>query len=161
MLILASKINNPKLNLGLSETIITLNNKTNPVPIKYTKNQHGFSDPNNDSCRYLFELIINGQSIGKKYFRNLEENKYCHIIKLSHKIKLCDIQGYKASISIHPSESLTCFEIEGQINQYESSSIQRTDNIYIEFTKNDMGYTMCSCFYTGFDQNKIFASPPN
>jgi len=161
MSILSSKINNSKLNLGLSERIVTLNNITNPIQIRYTKNQHGFSDPNNDSCRYLFELIINGESIGKKYFRNLEENKYCHMIKLSHKIKLCDIQNYKASISIHPSESLTCFEIEGQINQYESSSIQRSDNIYIEFTKNDMGYTMCSCFYTGLDQNKIFASPPN
>lgn len=145
----------------MSDTIVTLNNKSNPVQIKYTKNQHGFSDPNNDSCRYLFELIINGQNIGKKYFRNLEENKYCHMIKLSHKIKLSDIQNYKASISIHPSDSQSSFEIEGQINQYESSSIQRSDNIYIEFTKNDMGYTMCSCFYTGLDQNKIFASPPN
>ena len=161
MSILSSKINNSKLNLGLSERIVTLNNITNPIQIRYTKNQHGFSDPNNDSCRYLFELIINGESIGKKYFRNLEENKYCHMIKLSHKIKLCDIQNYKASISVHPSESLNCFEIEGQINQYESSSVQRSDNIYIEFTKNDMGYTMCSCFYTGLDQNKIFASPPN
>jgi hypothetical protein len=145
----------------MSDTIVTLNNKSNPVQIKYTKNQHGFSDPNNDSCRYLFELIINGQIIGKKYFRNLEENKYCHMIKLSHKIKLNDIQNYKASISIYPSDSHSSFEIEGQINQYESSSIQRCDNIYIEFTKNDIGYTMCSCFYTGLDQNKIFASPPN
>ena len=32
----------------MSDTIITLNNKTSPVQIRYTKNQHGFSDPNND-----------------------------------------------------------------------------------------------------------------
>ena len=145
----------------MTSIINIIDSKTPPIPIKSTKKTLGFSNPDNNTTRYLFELSINGQLIGKKYFRNLEENKYCHMIKLSHKIKLCDIQNYKASISIHPSESLTCFEIEGQINQHESSSIQRSDNIYIEFTKNDMGYTMCSCFYTGLDQNKIFASPPN
>jgi hypothetical protein len=31
MSILSSKINNPKLNLGLSERIVTLNNITNPI----------------------------------------------------------------------------------------------------------------------------------
>ena len=145
----------------MSDTIVTLNNKTQPIQIRYAKNQHGFSDPNNETCRYHFELIINGQDIGKKYFRNLEENKYSHIIRLTHKIKLCDIKSYKASISIHPSDSPLIYELEGQINQFESNSTQRNNNIYIEFTKNDMGYTMCSCFYTGLDQNKIFASPPN
>jgi len=83
------------------------------------------------------------------------------MIRLPHKIKLGDIRSYKASVSIHPSEIPLTYELEGQINQLESSSTQRSDNIYIEFTKNDMGYAMCSCFYTGLDQNKIFASPPN
>lgn len=145
----------------MSDTIVTLNTKTQPIPIRYAKTQHGFSDPNNETARYLFELIINGEVIGKKYFRNLEENKYSHMIRLPHKIKLCDIRSYKASVSIHPSEIPLTYELEGQINQMESSSTQRSDTIYIEFTKNDMGYAICSCFYTGLDQNKIFASPPN
>ncbi len=145
----------------MSDTVETLNNKTQPIPIRYAKAQHGFSDPNNETSRYLFELVISGPNIGKKYFRNLEENKYSHMIKLAHKIRLSDITSYKASISIHPSDLPLTYELEGQINQFESSSTQRSDNIYIEFTKNDMGYAMCSCFYTGLDQNKIFASPPN
>ena len=145
----------------MSDTVVSLNNKTQPIPIKYAKSCYGFSDSNNDTSRYLFELVINGQIIGKKYFRNLEEIKYSHLIKLNHRIKLSDIRSYKASVSIYPSENLQTYELEGEINQDESSSTQRSENLYIEFTKNDIGYTMCSCFYTGMDQNKIFASPPN
>jgi len=145
----------------MSDIVVSLNNKTQPIPIKYAKSYHGFSDSNNDTSRYLFELVINGQVIGKKYFRNLEENKYSHLIKLGHKIMLSEIKSYKASVSIYPSETPLTHELEGEINQNESSSTQRNDNLYIEFTKNGMGFTMCSCFYTGLDQNKIFASPPN
>jgi hypothetical protein len=42
-----------------------------------------------------------------------------------------------------------------------SNSTACSNQLYIEFTKNSSGYAMCSCFYTGLDQNKIFASPPN
>lgn len=145
----------------MSDTIVTLNNKTQPIPIQYAKSCHGFSDSNNDTTKYLFELVINGQSIGKKYFRNLEETKYSHMIKINHRIKLSDIETYKASISVYPAELPLVYELEGKINQNESSSTQRSDNMYIEFTKNDIGYAICSCFYTGLDYNKIFASPPN
>lgn len=145
----------------MSDTVICLNNKTKPIAITYAKNTHGFSDNFNDANKYFFELVINGIIIGKKYFGNLEETKYSHLIKLSHQIKLQDIESYKASVSIHPSEDNIVYEIEGKINQEQSSSTQRSDNLYVEFTKNDSGYAMCSCFYTGLDHNKIFASPPN
>lgn len=145
----------------MSDIVVSLNNKSNPIPIKYVKSHHGFSDSNNDISGYLFELIINSQIIGKKYFKNLEKTKYSHLIKLNHKIKLSDIKSYKAYVSVLPSECSSICEIEGDINQNESSSTQRSKNLYIEFTKNDMGYTMCSCFYTDNDQYKIFVSPPN
>ncbi len=145
----------------MSDTVDSLDTKTQPIPIKYTKSSLGFGNYDDGIPRYLFELIINGESIGKKYFRNIEETKYSHLIKLNHKIALCDIKNYKASVSIVPSELHSVYELEGEINQNESSSSQRSENIYIEFTKNDNGYTMCSCFYTGLDSGKIFASPPN
>lgn len=145
----------------MSDTVVTLNNKSQPIPIRYAKKTYGFSDPNNETSRYLFELIINGQSLGKKYFRNLEESKYSHLIRLNHRIQLAEINSYKASVSIYPSDLPMTYELEGQINKEQSSSTQRSDNLYIEFTKNDMGFAMCSCFYTGLDNNKIFASPPN
>lgn len=145
----------------MSDTIITLNNQTKPMPIKYIPNMYGFSDSNNDTTRYLFELVINGKTIGKKYFRNFEDTKYSHLITLNHKIKLNDIQSYKVSVSIYSPDTNNIYELEGYINKNENCSTQKTNNLYIEFTKNDMGYSLCSCFYTGLDYNKIFASPPN
>jgi hypothetical protein len=75
-------------------------------------------------------------------------------------IKLNDIKSYIATLTIIPSDLQHNFELEGVINKNESSSTQRSMNMYIEFTQNDMGNAMCSCFYTGLDHNKIFASPP-
>ena len=184
----------------MSDTIITLNNKTSPMNIKYVKSPHGFSDSNFNSTKYLFELIIKSENIntlkdqsfsgttfnltekqsfsgtlkdhttfnlaekqsfsGTKYFRSLEDTKYSHLIKLNHMIKLSDITSYTATLTIIPSDLQHNFELEGIINKNESSSTQRSMNMYIEFTQNDMGYAMCSCFYTGLDHNKIFASPP-
>lgn len=144
----------------MSDTIITLNNRTQPLTIRYSKSMYGFSDSNSNSNRYLFELMING-CFGSQYFKNIEENKYSYLIRLNHMIKLSDITSYKASLSIFPSDEEDMnFELEGIINQDESSSTQRSENMYIEFTQNDMGNTMCCCFYTGADRNKIFASPP-
>jgi hypothetical protein len=135
--------------------------KSVPLPINYAKNNHGFSNSNNDSNKYLFELIIKGKKIGKKYFRNLENTKYSHFIKIDHEIKLSDITSYKASLKIFPDDKEITYELEGNIEKDFSNSTQYTDNLYIEFTRNDNDYAICSCFYTGFDNNKIFASPPN
>jgi hypothetical protein len=143
------------------DNIICLNNKTQPIKILYEKNYHGFSDSNNDILQYLFELIIQTKFGDIKYFRNLEDNKYSNLIKLEHKIKLNDIKSYKASLSLIPSKNSDICELEGDINQNESSSTNNKNNLYIEFTKNNSGYTLCSCFYTGMDQYQIFASPPN
>ena len=143
----------------MSDTIVNLNNMTQPVSIKYSKNYHGFSDSNTNMQKYLFELIIKGD-FGLRYFKNIEHAKYSHLIKLNDKIKLNEIYSYTASISILPSDNPQNFELDGKINQDESSSTQRSENMYIEFTQNDMGNTMCCCFYTGADNNKIFASPP-
>ena len=60
---------------------IILNN-TKPITIKYSKSLYGFSDSNSNSNKYLFELIIKGVNIGTMYFKNIEDIKYSHLIKL-------------------------------------------------------------------------------
>ena len=145
----------------MSDIISNLNNRSNPIPIKYIKNTHGFSDSNGNINKYHFELIINGLIIGEKYFSNFEESKYSYLIDIKDEIKLSEINTYKASITVYSTNIPIFYKLEGKINQNESCSIQRNDNIYVEFSKNDIGFTICSCFYTGLDYNKIFASPPN
>ena len=51
-----------------------------PIPIKYSKSWHSFSDPNSQIQKYLFELVIILNSGEKKIFRNLENDKYSNLI---------------------------------------------------------------------------------
>ncbi len=145
----------------MSDSVISLNNRSQPILIKCSKNCYNFSDFNNNTPRYFFKLTINGQNIGTKCFSNIEQVKYSHLIKLDHKIILENIDYYKLSARIYHSDSDYTYKIDGEINQNQSSSSARNNELYIEFTKNSSGYALCSCFYTGLDQHKIFASPPN
>ena len=144
----------------MSDTIVSLNNNIYLIPKKYKNNIYGFSDFNNVS-RYVFSLCINGNKINNINFKNIEDCKYSHLIKINDQIKLHDIESYKVSVTVLASNITSSFELEGNIIHNQSCSTQRNNNLYIEFTQNENGYTFCSCFYTGLDYNKLFVSPPN
>jgi hypothetical protein len=127
----------------------------NSIPIKYPSNRLGFADNNNSQIQYLFELIINGCNIGKKYIKRLENTKFCHLLKVSHQIKLEDIESFKVSISIL-DDSMQYYEVEGSILNYQHDS-----NIYVEFSTTSNGIALCTCHYIGSERGKVFMSPPN
>ena len=99
----------------MSDIVINLNNKSKPMPIKYAKSTHGFSDSNNDNNKYLFELSINGKNFKNRIFRKIENTKYSHLITLDDMIKLNNIDTYEAKVSIFPSELPLNYNIEGEI----------------------------------------------
>jgi hypothetical protein len=144
----------------MSDTVISLKNDTYSIPIKYKNNNHVFSDFNNIS-QYIFSLTINSKNINNIIFKNIENNKYSHLIKLDNQIKLSDIEFYKVSVKVLSSNIIFDFELEGKILHTQSSSTERNSDLYIEFTQNENGYALCTCFYTGLDYNKLFVSPPN
>jgi hypothetical protein len=144
----------------MSNTIHSLNNNLYSIPKKYKNNNYGFSDFNNDS-QYIFSLIINGKKINNMTFKNIEDTKYSHLIKLDNQIKLNDIEYYKVSVKILSNNITLDFELEGNIIHNQSNSTECNNNLYIEFSQNETGYAICSCFYTGLDYNKLFVSPPN
>ena len=148
-------------NKTMSDSVNTLHTKSQPILIKCSKNCYNFSDFNNNKPQYFFELTINGKNIGEKYFRNVEEIKYSHLIKLDDEIILENIEKYNLTVRIFQSGIDDIYKLKGKINQHQSNSTSRSNQLYIEFTKNSSGYAMCSCFYTGLDHNKMFASPPN
>ena len=145
----------------MSDSIVSLNNKIYLIPKRYNNNNfYGFSDFNNIS-QYIFSLIINGNKINNINFKNIEDTKYSHLIKIDDQIKLHDIESYKVSVKILDNNITSDFELEGNITHNQSNSTQRNHNLYIEFTQNENGYAICSCVYTGLDYNKLFVSPPN
>ena len=126
------------------------------IPIKYN-----FSDYNIIN-QYIFSLVINGNNIPENLtFKNIEQNKYSHLIKLGNNIKLKDIKNYKVKISVISNNIINEYELEDDIEHNRKCSIHKNNNIFIEFTQNDNGITLCSCFYIGLDYNRLFVSPPN
>jgi hypothetical protein len=135
--------------------------KSIPIQIKYSKSWHSFSDPNNQIQKYLFELKITLKSNEIRKFTNLENDKYSTLIFLKHQIKFCDIKKFSISISKLPFESDFNYELSGLINHDQSAYSQKNDNIYIEFSQNSNGFTICNCTFVGMDFSKICISPPN
>jgi hypothetical protein len=132
-----------------------------PIPIKYSKSWHSFSDPNSQIQKYLFELNITLTNNEKKIFRNLESDKYSNLIFLKHQIKFSDIANFSVSVSRLPFDMSFNYELDGLINHEQSAYSQKNENIYIEFSQNSNGYTICNCTFVGMDFSKICVSPPN
>jgi hypothetical protein len=152
-----------------------INESSNPIVIPYEKNTYGYSNPSRNKPQYSFELKVEGHIFGTKYFKKIEEYKYTELINFDHKIKLSELDTYELTLilidfnscqeniqQIQPIQPIeTVFKLTGNISKDTTHSTQHNNNLYIEFTKNSAGYTLCTCFYTRLANNKIFISPPN
>ena len=65
-------------------------NDTKPIPIKYTKSYHSFSDPSGPRNRYLFCLELGMKSTIIKNFNKIEEGKYSYIVDIDDNITYKD-----------------------------------------------------------------------
>jgi hypothetical protein len=132
-----------------------------PIPIRYSKSYHSYSNPNNEIQKYLFELIITLNKFEKKTFRNLENSKHSNLININDQIMFSNIDSFRIIVSKLPSEDSIIYQLDGKINQLHSVHSQKDDNIYIEFSQNSNGYVMCNCSFVGFEFSKYCISPPN
>lgn len=130
-----------------------------PIPIKYSKSWHSFSNPNNQTQNYLFELIIDLNNKDKKIFIGLETDKHCKLINIKDQIKFDEIKTFRIIVKKIPEEMN--YQMEGKIILEQSFYSQYNENLFIEFSQNSNGYTICNCSFVGIDFFKISASPPN
>jgi hypothetical protein len=130
-----------------------------PIPIKYSKSWHSFSNPNNQTQNYLFELIIDLNNKDKKIFIGLESDKHCRLINTKDQIKFDEIKTFRIIVKKIPEEMN--YQMEGKITPEQSFYTQYNENLFIEFSQNSNGYTICNCSFVGSDFFKICASPPN
>lgn len=133
---------------------------TKPIPIKYTKSYHGFNDPSKPEKKYLFclELGLNSKSI--KNFTKIEDNKYSYMIDIEDNINYGEMINFNVFVSELPFNGQS-FSMNGVINHSLSNFTQKDENFYIEFSQNNTGNTICTCYFTGVDFNTMFVSPPN
>lgn len=139
-------------------------NRSSPINIpikKYTKSKYSFNMPPSDSSSYFFELEITMNNYKKKTFRKIEKKKYSDLIKLDDKILYSELIKFNIKITKVPSRDNKVFYMEESIDKNLNHFSKKNNDIYIEFSKNNIGHTMCTCYYAGIDFTETFISPPN
>lgn len=134
---------------------------TQPISIKYEKSVYSFNDPSSNNCSYLFNLKITLKDGTNKDFIKIEKKKYSDLIEIDDNVNYCDITNYSIEISKIPFDDKKIFKIKEKFNNITNSYNKRTEDIYIEFTKNSNDKVLCRCYFIGVDFNSIFISPPN
>lgn len=138
-------------------------NRSSPIniPKKYTKSNYSFNVPPSDSSKFYYELEIVFEDNKKKMFRKILDKKYADLIELTHKIKYSDLKNFTIEITKIPNRDNRPYIMKDKINKNLNHFSKKSDDIYIEFSKNNIGYTICTCYYAGVDFTETFISPPN
>jgi len=126
------------------------NTITSPININ-----NGYAHPIN---KYRFFLYIYDTNNNEICIKKIESKPHAKLIKFSDKIKFSEINNFKVIISHEMDSNMLDYTLEDVININQTTSIHQNDNIFIEFTNNNNGYSLCSCSLT---TNNIFVSPPN
>ena len=146
-----------RLTLELIKTAINYNAK----PINYSKSYYSFSNPNNVIEKYVFELIINTNTLNKKIFRKIENNKKCELIQESDNIKYNTIKDFSLKIVKVPYNINFEYETYSAINHNLYSFNHKDNDIYIEFSQNSSGFAICNSIIISLDLSKLCITPPD
>jgi hypothetical protein len=131
--------------------------RSQPIEIPY--NRYSYALPFSNNNKYLFELTIN---TGKKtkIIRRMEESKTSEIISGFDKIPFKKIKSFKIKVYVIPDDNIHDLELIGKINNDFSTFTKTNKRIYIEFLKNPLGYTLCSCTVVIPEGYSFSLSPP-
>jgi len=143
--------------LNYNDLIVNSNYKTQPIPIPKSPSTvcYSLSNSNFDNI-YYFKLIVNING-REQIFSNNENKKYSNLIKNNHKIKFDELNYFK--IIVNSLEST--FELDGTISHKNSYYVNRSDNLFIEFSQDSNGYVNCTCYFINLDLDNLCISPPN
>jgi hypothetical protein len=131
------------------------------IPIKHSKSKFSFNLPPSDCQSYFFNLEINFFNGKKKTFKKIVDRKYAQLIDENDKINYGEIKNFKATIIKIPTHDTKELILNGDINHNVTNFTKNAEDIYIEFSKNSLNLTLCTCYYIGIDFSQTFISPPN
>lgn len=135
-------------------------NETKPIPINYTPSCYSFSDPSRPRKNYLFSLELSLSNGTLRKFNKIENNKYSYIVDIDDEVNYTNIEGFNIHVVELPLNENT-YSMTGRLSHESSNFTQKDENFYIEFSQNNNGSAICTCYFIGVDFNTMFVSPPN
>lgn len=134
-------------------------NPSSPIPIKNSNLTYNLSKDSFDNL-YYFSLKIRikkNNFVNEKIFTCYNTKDYANLIKSSHRIEFDNLEKYE--INVNYGE--TSFSLKGDINNNLSCYIDKNENLYVEFSQDSFGNTLCSCYFLNKNINNLCISPPN
>lgn len=137
---------------------------SNTIPIdipskkfKYIDSYLGFNIPESDKLTYEFILKIELKDGKEKLFKKIQSNAYAKLILFDDLLNFKDIEGYKLSLKIK-SNIEEEFELIDKLEEVSFYS-NNNNNLFIEFSQNNLGYVLCNCHYITNFGDKILSVP--
>lgn len=135
--------------------------KSKPISINYTKSIYGFSSPFNFNNKYLFDLNIKFTDKTEKRFRRLEEKKKSAIINIDDDVEFKKMESFDLSVTLIPDGIQDSHVMVGKIPHDVTTHIQNDEKLFLEFSQNETGKTICYCYFLGNDIIHYGVTPPN
>ena len=107
-----------------------------------------YSNISLSDTKYLFDLKLKNKP-KSKIIRKLVSTDKCELINPEDKIKFSDLQKFKVNVKKLTNYDISKFSLSGKIDQNKSSFSEYNADIFIEFSKNEMGYVICNCILLG------------
>jgi|SaaInlV_165m_DNA_3_1040750.scaffolds.fasta_scaffold42666_2 hypothetical protein len=137
-------------------------------PINIYNSKIGIHNPYFDSTNYVYQLDIFFKNNSKKTFNKITNKKYTRLIQINDKINFNTISHFILVVTKDIGLLKQQFTIEGDLKLDELDELDefedytyKTDELYIEFNKNDLNLIDSCCYVKGIDDNRLFITPPN
>ena len=137
-------------------TNCNINNQSSPIEIPKSPSVDYCLDESNVKNVYYYNLKVT-TTTSDKLFSCYNNKEYANLIEPSDKIKYNKLKNFELTVNFLENS----FTLKGSINKNTSSYIDSSDKIFIEFSSDANGYTICSCYYLTKDINYLAISPPN
>ena len=125
---------------------------------EYSEVKYSYAGPNNNFC-YLFEIKISLNSGEMKSFSKIEKSKECEIINSENKILFDELFKFHVAVTKVPDPLNNIYTLDDNIDHTNNYFIKKDENLYCEFIKNDIDYTICTVQVTDNSQNNFSISP--
>lgn len=131
-------------------------------PINIYNSKIGIHNPYFDSTEYIYQLDIFFKDGSKQTFNKVTNKKYTKLIKFCDNLSLKTISHFTLLVTKGISILQQQFTIEGAIiiDDYEDYTF-KTDELYVEFTLNDLNLIDVCCYVKDVDDTRLFITPPN
>ena len=124
----------------------------------YTSVKYSYAGPSDSLC-YLFEIKIKLSNNNTKSFSKIEKCKECELINSENQILFDDLISFHVAVTKIPDPLNNIYTLEDIIDHKNNYFIKKDDNLYCEFIKNDIDYSICTVHITDNTETNFSISP--